>query len=154
MQGHPQVIETLNALLAAELTATNQYVVHQAMATNWGYARYAQYVMARAKVEMRHADALIDRVLFLNGAPRVQDLNVVTIGESVDVQLRLDAASETDAISQYRAAIRLCLEVADDGTRTLLESILKDEEQHLNDIEAQQAQIQQMGLQQFLSEQT
>ncbi len=153
MKGNEKVIETLNALLADELTAINQYMVHSEMGANWGYARLHQAIEKRAVEEMRHAEKLIERVLFLEGEPTVTRLNEISIGSEVETQHKNDLSAEEGAVKAYNEGIRLATEVGDNGTRELLESILKDEEDHLDWLEAQLDQIKQMGIQNYLVEQ-
>ncbi|WP_299025808.1 bacterioferritin [uncultured Thermanaerothrix sp.] len=153
MKGSPKVIEVLNHLLADELTAINQYMVHSEMCANWGYEKLHEAIEKRAITEMHHAEKLIGRIIFLEGKPIVSQLNPMHIGEDVEVQLKSDLQAEYDAIRAYNAAIRLAVEEADHGTRALLESILQDEEEHADWIEAQLDQISQMGLQNYLVEQ-
>ena len=153
MKGQKKVIDTLNALLADELTAISQYMVHSEMCDNWGYARLHDVVEKRAIDEMKHAEKLIARVLYLEGRPVVTKLNPITIGEVVPKQIDNDWNAEAGAIKSYNAGIKLCVELGDNGTRELLESILKDEEAHIDQLEAQQDQIRQLGVQNFLSEQ-
>jgi bacterioferritin len=154
MKGSPKVIEVLNHLLADELTAINQYMVHSEMCANWGYEKLHEAIEKRAITEMHHAEKLIGRIIFLEGRPIVSQLNPIHIGEDVEVQLKGDLQAEYDAIKAYNAAIRLAVEEGDHGTRALLESILQDEEDHADWIEAQLDQISQMGLQNYLVEQT
>lgn len=153
MKGNPQIIEKLNALLADELTAINQYMVHSEMCADWGYERLHEAIEKRAIEEMGHAEKLIGRILFLEGMPIVSELNKIMIGPKVDVQLQNDAKAETEAVQVYNQGIRLAVEVGDNGTRELLESILGDEENHLDWLEAQLEQIEQMGIQNYLVEQ-
>jgi bacterioferritin len=153
MKGNEKVIQTLNALLADELTAINQYMVHSEMCANWQYERLHEVTEKRAITEMRHAEKLIARLLFLEGRPVVSQLNKISIGGKVEEQLKFDLAAEEGAVKAYNAGIHLAVEVGDNGTRELLESILKDEEEHLDWLEAQLDQIQQMGIQNYLVEQ-
>jgi bacterioferritin len=153
MKGDVKVIETLNHLLADELTAISQYMVHAGMCANWGYEKLHEAIEKRAIEEMKHAEMHIDRILFLEGQPVVNKLNPMAIGDSVEVQLRNDHQSELGAIKAYNAAIRLAVDLADNGTRDMLESILKDEERHIDWLEAQLDQIGQMGIQNYLVEQ-
>ncbi len=151
MKGHEKVIEVLNSLLADELTAINQYMVHAEMCDNWGYGRLAEAVEQRAITEMRHAEKLIARILFLEGQPIVSNLRPMHIGAEVEAQLKNDWQAERDAITAYNEGIRLTAELQDHGSEELLESILKDEEDHIDWIEAQLDQIAQMGIQLYLS---
>lgn len=153
MKGNEKVIETLNALLADELTAINQYMVHSEMCDNWGYEKLHTAMEQRAIVEMRHAEKLIGRIIFLEGQPVVSKLNPIHIGPAVLDQHKNDLAAEEDAVQAYNQGIRLAAELSDNGTRELLESILKDEEEHADWIEAQLDQIDQIGLQNYLVEQ-
>ena len=153
MQGDKKVIKKLNELLADELTAVNQYMVQSEMCANWGYERLHKSVEKRAIDEMKHAEKLIGRIIFLEGSPTVSKLNEIHIGEDVETQHKNDCASETGAIHAYNDAIRLAVETGDNGTRELLEAILKDEEDHIDWLEAQLDQIKQMGIQNYLVEQ-
>ena len=153
MKGNKKVIVTLNDLLADELTAINQYIVNSEMCHNWGYERLHKLVEKRAIDEMKHAEKLIARILFLEGRPVVSKLNEMHIGADVPSFLANDEAAESGAIRAYNEAIRLAVEVGDNGTRDALEAILGDEEVHIDWLEAQQDQIRQMGLQAYLSEQ-
>lgn len=153
MKGNPQVIDRLNVLLAEELTAINQYIVHSEMCANWGYQRLHEANEKRAIQEMKHAEQHIARILFLEGQPIVSNLNKIYIGADVEAQLRNDAEAERGAVKMYNDAIRLAVECGDNGTREMLEAILKDEEVHLDWLEAQLDQIKQMGIQNYLGEQ-
>lgn len=143
----------MNVRLADELTAINQHVVHSEMCANWGYERFHEAVEKRAIEEMKHAEKLIARLLFLEGQSIVSDLNKISIGAEVEAQLANDWAAENDAIKAHNEDIRCAVEVRDDGTRELLESTLTDEEEHIDWIEAQQDQIKQMSVQNYLVEQ-
>jgi bacterioferritin len=153
MKGNEKIIQTLNDLLADELTAINQYIVHSEMFANWRYERLHKAVEKRAIDEMKHAEKLIARILFLEGRPIVNSLNKISIGAHVEDQLKNDLAAEGPAIKAYNKAIRQATEVGDNGTRELLESNLVDEESHIDWIEAQLDQIKQMGIQNYLVEQ-
>lgn len=153
MKGNAQVIETLNQLLADELTAINQYMVHSEMCADWGYERLHEAIEKRAIEEMRHAEKLIGRILFLEGTPIVSNLNKIIIGPKVETQIKNDALAETGAVKMYNQGIRQAVDLGDNGTRDLLESILADEEVHLDWLEAQLDQIEQMGIQNYLVEQ-
>jgi len=154
MKGNEKVIETLNDLLAEELAAINQYMVHSEMCANWGYERLHEANEKRAMDEMRHAEKLIARIIFLEGKPIVSELAKIHIGATVEEQLKSDEGAESEAVKMYNDAIRLVTELHDNGTRELLEDILEDEENHLDWLEAQLDQISQMGLQIYLGEQT
>ena len=153
MKGDAKVIKKLNDLLAEELTAINQYMVHSEMCDNWGYQKLHKAIEKQAIDEMRHAEWLIGRILFLEGSPTVSKLNKMAIGKSVKDMVLNDYRSEVDAVKQYNAGIRLAVEAADNGTRDLLTKILKDEEAHVDWAEVQRDQIQQMGLENYLSKQ-
>jgi len=153
MKGNAKILATLNDLLADELTAINQYMVQSEMCDNWGYEKLHKVIEKRAIDEMKHAEKLIGRILFLEGTPIVSKLNKISIGAEVESQHKNDWSSEQGAIKAYNEGIRLAVESADNGTRELLESILKDEEDHIDWIEAQLDQIKQMGIQNYLVEQ-
>ncbi len=153
MKGNAKILATLNDLLADELTAINQYMVQSEMCDNWGYEKLHKSIEKRAIDEMKHAEKLIGRILFLEGTPIVSKLNKINIGADVESQHKNDWNSEQGAVKAYNEGIRLAVEVADNGTRELLESILKDEEDHIDWIEAQLDQIKQMGVQLYLVEQ-
>jgi len=153
MKGNEKVIEKLNFLLADELTAINQYMVHSEMCSNWGYGKLHQAIEKRAVDEMKHAEKLIERIIFFDGRPIVSQLNKITIGQDVEAQFKNDWAAENDAIKHYNDGIKLAAEAGDNGTREILESILKDEEDHIDWLEAQLDQIKQMGIQNYLVEQ-
>jgi bacterioferritin len=140
-------------LLADELTAVNQYIVHSEMCANWGYDKLHKAIEKRAIEEMKHAEMHIARILFLEGLPIVSNLNPMHIGDGVEKQHGNDLTAEVGAIKAYNDAIKLAVEVGDNGTREMLESILKDEEAHLDWLEAQLDQIKQMGIQNYLTEQ-
>lgn len=153
MKGSEKVIGVLNFLLADELTAISQYMVHSEMCANWGYTELAEKIEKRAIDEMKHAEKHIGRILFLEGMPIVSDLNKIHIGPDVLTMLKNDHAAEEGAVHEYNKAIKLASEEADNGTRELLEDILGDEEEHIDWIEAQLDQISQMGIQLYLVEQ-
>jgi bacterioferritin len=153
MKGNQRLIDALNLLLADELTATNQYILHSEMCANWGYEKLHDVIEHRAIDEMRHAEKLIARVLFLEGMPIVSNLNPLHVGENVADQLQNDSEAEYGAVTAYNAGIRLAVEVEDNTTRALLESILHDEEEHIDWLEAQRDQIQQVGLANYLAQQ-
>lgn len=154
MKGNDKILDSLNARLAEELTAINQYMVHAEMCDNWNYVKLHKVIEKRAIDEMKHAEKLIARILFLDGRPIVSTLNKITIGAEVEKMHLNDHAAEADAIKNYNESIRLAVEVGDNGTRELLESILHDEEEHIDLLEAQLDQIKQMGIQNYLVEQT
>ncbi len=153
MKGNKNVIEQLNMRLSEELTAINQYFVHAEMCENWGYERLHSMIRKRSIDEMKHAEKLIARIIFLEGTPIVSKLNKIHIGAEVGKMHMNDHIAEEGAIKGYNDSIKLCVEVGDNGTRELLESILKEEESHIDLIEAQLDQIKQMGIQNYLVEQ-
>jgi len=153
MKGNQKVIDTINFLLADELTAVSQYMVHSEMCANWGYEKLAETIEKRAIEEMKHAETHIARILFLEGQPVVSNLNPMHIGPDVLTILKNDHSAEEGAIKEYNKGIKLCSELGDNGTREILEDILGDEEAHIDWIEAQLDQIAQMGIQNYLVEQ-
>jgi bacterioferritin len=150
MKGNEKIIALLNGFLADELTAINQYIVHSEMCANWGYGKLHEKTEKRAIDEMKHAEKLIARILFLEGMPIVSNLKKMNIGANVEAQLKHDLEAEAAAIKDYNEGIRLCLELGDSGSRELIEANLHDEEEHLDWLEAQLDQIGQMGLQNYL----
>jgi len=153
MKGEQKVIEVLNSLLADELTAINQYMVHSEMCENWGYDKLGGAIQKRAVEEMKHAEKLIGRILFLEGIPIVSELKKMHIGADVPKMFASDHVLESDAIKAYNSAIVLCGDARDYATREVVEKILGDEDRHIDDIEGVQDEIAQMGIQVFLSTQ-
>jgi len=153
MKGNDKIIDHLNARLADELAAVNQYMVHAEICDNWGYERLHNAIQKRAVEEMKHAEHLIARILFLEGRPIVSQLSKIDIGANVEEQLAKDWAAENGAVRDYNADIRVAVDLGDNGTRELFESTLKDEEDHIDWIEAQLDQIKQMGIQNYLADQ-
>ncbi len=153
MKGDPKLIKVLNALLADELTAINQYMVHSEMCDGWGYEKLHKVIEKRAIDEMKHAEKLIGRILFLEGLPIVSELKKLFIGADVPKMFVFDNKAEKDAIKAYNEAIILAGNVKDFATRDLLQTILNDEDSHMDEIEEVQDQIKQMGLQIFLTTQ-
>jgi bacterioferritin len=154
MKGSDKIIALLNEFLADELTAISQYMVHSEMCANWGYDKLHEAVEKRAIDEMKHAEKLIARILFLEGMPIVNQLKKMSIGATVEAQLKHDLEAEAGAIKAYNDGIRLCLDLGDNGSRELIDANLHDEEEHLDWLEAQLDQIGQMGLQNYLLGQT
>ncbi len=154
MKGNPKILKELNSLLAEELTAINQYMVHAEMAEDWGYDKLHDVAEKRAIDEMKHAEKLIARILFLEGRPTVSKLNDIHIGDEVPKQIDNDVQAEYDAIKHYNAVISLCAAESDSTTRDLLQGIEKEEEDHVDVLEMQLSQIKQMSLPQFLATQT
>ncbi len=153
MKGDNKLIETLNSLLADELTAISQYMVHAEMSANWGYKKLHEHFEKRAFTEMKHAEKLIERILFLEGRPIVSNLRQMHIGSEVPNQLNNDYALELGAIEAYNKAIKLAEEVNDNATKDLLLNILLDEDKHVDEIEQLRDLINQLGLNIFLSTQ-
>ena len=151
MKGKPEIIEKLNFLLADELTAVNQYFVHAEECGDWGYEVLHESIEKRSIGEMKHAEKLISRILFLEGTAVVDKLNKMHIADSVPGMLENDKNAEVEAIKNYNEAIKLASELLDNGTKELLDGILKDEEAHIDYIEEQLDQIAQMGLEHYLT---
>ena len=153
MKGNAKVIEALNDILTGELTGINQYFIHAKMCENWGYERLAEVNKKESIGEMKHADELIERILFLEGVPNLQRLGKVKVGERVAEQLKLDRDLELDAVAKLNKAIELCTEVGDNGTRELLEDVLESEEEHVDWLETQLELIKQVGEENYLAQQ-
>lgn len=153
MQGDPQVIEALNEVLTAELTAINQYFAHAKMCENWGYQRLAKKKREESMEEMRDADAIIDRILYLEGVPNMQRLGPINLGEDPVEQHKADLALEKAAVERLNKGIALCRDKADNGTRELLEGILKGEEEAVDWLEAQLHIVDEIGKDKYLAEQ-
>ena len=153
MRGNAKVIAQLNAALSAELSAIAQYMVQAEMCHNWGYERLGQLTKKRAIEEMKHAEGLIERVLFLDGIPEVSVALTPKIGASVKEHLELDLKDEQEAVEQYNGSAKICVEAADNGSRELFERMIQDEERHVDFLEAQLHSIQEMGIANYLSEQ-
>jgi len=154
MKGNEKVLKVLNSLLADELTAINQYMVHSEMCENWGYSKLHMAIRKQAMDEMHHAEWLIERLIFLEGVPTVSKLNAIKIGTTVLAMIKNDDNAELDAVHAYNEAIKLAREVEDQGTVDLLSKILKMEEGHVDWAEIQRAQIEQMGMENYLENQT
>ena len=153
MKGNDQIIEALNGVLTAELTAINQYFVHHKMCENWGYQKLSKKKYEEAVEEMKDADKVIERTLYLDGVPNMQRLSPIRVGEDPVEQHKLDLALETDAIERLNKAIALCREKGDNGTRELLEGILKGEEESADWLEAQLHIVEEIGKERYLAEQ-
>ena len=153
MKGQDQVVTLLNDVLTAELTAVNQYFIHARMCENWGYKRLWKKVREESIGEMRHADRLIERILYLEGVPNLQRLGKVNVGQTVPEQLRLDLEVERTAVAALNAGLEMCRTAGDNGTRDLLEEILKAEEDHIDWIEEQMELIKQVGEGHYLAQQ-
>ena len=153
MKGDPKVIELLNDVLTAELTGINQYFLHAEMCENWGYQRLHQKIRAESIEEMKHAEKLVHRVLFLDGLPNLQRLGKIDIGETVPEILRADLDLELEAVQRLNAGIEQCRVAGDQGSRELLEHILREEEEHVDWVETQLEALKQVGEQGYLAEQ-
>lgn len=152
MQGDPRVIEALNEILTAELTAINQYFIHHKMCQNWGYKKLSTQKYNESIEEMKDADAIIERILYLDGVPNMQRMNPISVGEDPIEQHQLDLAIETAAIARLNNAIALCREATDNGTRALLEKVLQGEEESADWLEAQLQLVEKVGRESYLSE--
>ncbi len=150
MQGDERVIEVLNEVLTNELTATNQYYLHYAMQKNWGFTKLADYTYHESIDEMKHADMLIHRILFLEGHPNLQRLNPLSIGETVKEQFVADLGIEVRAIETLRRGIEVCRDAGDTVTRLMFEGILTSEEEHVDYLETQLSLVQSLGEAQYL----
>ena len=153
MKGNAKLIEALNEILTGELTVINQYFIHAKMCDNWGYERLAHKNREESISEMKHAEELIERILFLEGVPNVQRLDKVRVGEKVSEQLKLDLQAEQVAIPRLNKAIELAVSVGDNTTRDLLEDMLESEEDHVDWLESQLELIKQVGEQNYLAQQ-
>jgi bacterioferritin len=153
MQGDPRIIDMLNQVLRKELTGINQYFIHSRMCENWRYQRLEKVHYDESIDEMKHADAIIKRIIFLDGVPNVSDYDPIRVGRNVREQFDNDLALEMAALDVLRRGIRLCLEGSDDATRELLEHLVTDEERHVDWIEAQKHQIGEIGYENYLAQQ-
>ena len=153
MKGDDRVIDLLNEVLTGELTAVNQYFIHARMCENWGYERLWKKIREESIDEMKHADKLIERILYLDGLPNLQRLGKINVGQTVPEQLTLDLDMEKGAVKRFNDGIELCRSLGDNGSRELLESMLVSEEEHANWLEAQLNLIQQVGEQNYLAQQ-
>jgi len=153
MRGNAQVIAQLNKALEEELTAINQYFLHAEMCHNWGYHGLGDFIRKQSIDEMRHAEKLMERILFLDATPQMKPLDL-NVGQSVKEQLEADLALETNAVGMYNAAVKVARDAGDDQSRELFSQLLKDEEEHVDWLEAQLHQIKEMGYERYLSNQT
>jgi len=153
MQGNPKVIAVLNEALREELMAINQYFLHAEMCENWHYDRLGSYIKKQSIDEMKHAEALIERLLFLDATPSLTDPMQINVGKSVKEQLQSDLKLEIGAVAMYNRAIQVARDEGDNGSRELLERLVKDEEEHVDWLEAQMHQIHEMGYERYLSQQ-
>jgi bacterioferritin len=152
LKGNAKIIEVLNDILTSELTAINQYFIHHKMCENWGYARLAKHKREDSIEEMKHADDVIERILFLEGVPNMQRLENVRVGEDPIEQHKLDLELEYAAVKRLNDAIALAREKGDNGTEELLDSILRDEEEGVDWLEAQLHLVEEVGKQAYLAE--
>jgi bacterioferritin len=153
MQGNPKVIAKLQEALKEELTAINQYFLHAEMCENWGYKKLAKFIKKQSIDEMKHAEELIERILFLDGTPSLTELMQLNIGQNVKSQLENDLKLEVNAVRMYNEAAKLARDEADNASRELFERLLRDEEQHVDWLEAQVHQINEVGYERYLSRQ-
>ena len=151
MHGNDKVIATLNEMLKEELTAINQYFVHAEMCENWGYKKLSGFIKKQSIDEMKHAEALMERILFLDGTPRMAEILPLKIGQSVKNQFENDLTLEVGAVASYNNAIKLAVEQSDNGSRELFTRLLKDEESHVDWLETQLGLIKEMGYEKYLS---
>jgi bacterioferritin len=153
MQGNPKVIALLNQALKEELTAINQCFLHAEMCENWHYTRLGEYIKKQSIDEMKHAEALIERILFLDATPIMTELMQLSVGTNVKEQLESDLKLEVDAVKMYNKAVQTARDEADNASRELFEKLLKDEEEHVDWLEAQLHQIKEIGYERYLSQQ-
>lgn len=153
MRGDERILKLLNDVLKAELTAINQYFLHAEMCENWGYERLAAHTRKESIEEMRHAEALMERILFLEGTPNMTELGPIRVGADVKSQIESDLALELEAVPRLNAAIKTARDIGDDGSRKLFEKILLDEEDHVDYLEAQMHIIGEIGLDKYLAQQ-
>ena len=152
MKGSPKVIEELNKALREELTAINQYFLHAEMFENWGYEKLSEYIKKQSIGEMKHAEVLMERILFLDGSPTMKPLEL-TVGRNVQEMLQSDLDLELGAVRDYNAAIQVAVAEKDNGSRDLFVTLLKDEEGHVDWLEAQMHLIKELGYERYLSQQ-
>jgi bacterioferritin len=153
MKGSPKVIQALNDALKEELTAISQYFLHAEMCENWHYDKLGEYIKKQSIDEMKHAEVLIERILFLEGTPNMTELMQINVGQNVKAQLESDLRLEIEAVGQYNQAIELARQEGDNASRELFERLLKDEEAHVDWLEAQLHQISEIGYERYLSQQ-
>jgi bacterioferritin len=153
MKGNPKVIEQLNRALREELTAINQYFVHAEMCENWGYSKLSRYIKKQSIDEMKHAESLMERILFLDGTPSMEPL-ALKIGSTVKAMIDSDLKLEIDAVAMYNEAVKIASDEKDNGSRDLFVKLLKDEEEHVDWLEAQMHQIAELGYERYLTMQT
>jgi bacterioferritin len=150
MKGNPKVLSELNKALREELTAINQYFLHAEMCENWGYHKLAEYIKKQSIGEMKHAEVLMERILFLDGTPSMMPLEL-KVGGTVKAMIESDLALEVSAVKQYNDAVAIAMKEGDNGSRDLLVQLLKDEEDHVDFLEAQMHQIKELGYERYLT---
>ncbi len=153
MKGKPEVLAALSEMLKEELAAINQYILHAEMCENWGYKRLGDFIKKQSIGEMKHAEKIIERILFLEGTPKMDEMGKIRIGKDVPQQLEGDLALEKSAVVAYNEAVETCRKAGDNATADFLKEILKDEEEHVDFLETQLGLIKQLGLQNYLSQQ-
>jgi bacterioferritin len=153
MKGDAEIIEVLNAVLSAELTGINQYFIHAMMCANWRYKKLAEHTRKESIEEMQHAQEVIERILYFDGVPNMQRYLKVNVGQTVPEQHEFDLALEKEAVARLNTGVELCRSKGDNGSRALLEKLLRDEEEHVDWLEAQLQQIKDMGVQNYLAQQ-
>ena len=153
MRGDPEIIDVLNEVLTGELTAINQYFVHAKMCHNWGYSKLADHIRDESIDEMKHAETLVERVLYFDGVPNLQRLGPLRVGETVEEQFESDLQLEYAAVERLNRAVELCVAKSDNGTREILADMLVSEENHLDWLETQLTTIEQIGLANYLAQQ-
>ena len=153
MKGDAEVIEVLNGVLSAELTGVNQYFIHAMMCSNWRYKKLAEHTRKESIEEMQHAQQVIERILYLDGVPNMQRYLKVNVGQSVPEQHEFDLQLEKEAVARLNRGVELCRVKEDNGSRALLEKLLRDEEEHVDWLEAQLQQIKDIGVQNYLAQQ-
>jgi len=153
MQGNPKVIAELNSALKEELTAISQYFLHAEMCENWKYSKLADYIKKQSIDEMKHAEVLIERILFLDGAPNMTELLHINVGKNVKEQIESDLKLEVNAVAMYNASVKIARDEGDNASRELFETLLKDEEEHVDWLEAQVHQMKELGYERYLSQQ-
>jgi len=153
MQGDKKVIDQLNSALSSELTAIVQYMTQSEMCQNWGYKRLGDLTKARAIEEMKHAEGLIERIIFLDAIPSVEVGLKPQLGSKVQEQIEIDLKDELDAVRQYNEAVKVCVEAKDEGSKALFDAMIRDEERHTDFLEAQLGAIKEMGVANFLAQQ-
>jgi bacterioferritin len=153
MQGNPKVIAALNDALKEELTAINQYFLHAEMCENWHYSKLGDYIKKQSIDEMKHAEVLIERILFLDATPNMTELMKLTVGRNVKEQIESDLKLEVEAVAMYNRAIQIARDEGDNASRELFDRLLKDEEDHVDWLEAQMHQIHELGYERYLTQQ-